>query len=184
MTNLIEFKTDRLHLRQWQDSDLAPFAQLNGDPIAMAYFPNPLTLEESNALADRCRSLIAAQGWGFWAVEHQASQQFIGLVGLHRPDYALPFAPCVEIGWRLLPQYWGQGFATEAARSVLQVGFTQLEFPSIVSFTAIANQRSQTVMKRLGMQFAGTFEHPKVPEGHWLRPHCWYELSTCPKLVN
>jgi RimJ/RimL family protein N-acetyltransferase len=176
MPNIIEFKTDRLHLRQWQDSDLAPFARLNGDPLAMAYFPNPLTRAESNAMAERCRSLITAQGWGFWAVEHQASQQFIGLVGLHRPDYELPFAPCIEIGWRLLPKYWGQGFATEAARSVLHVGFTQLELARIVSFTAMANQRSQAVMERLGMKFVGTFEHPKVSKGHRLCPHCWYEL--------
>jgi RimJ/RimL family protein N-acetyltransferase len=173
---IIEFKTDRLHLRQWRDSDRAPFAQLNGDPIAMEYFPSTLTQDESDAMAERCRSLIADRGWGFWAVEHQASQQFIGFVGLHVPTDQLPFAPCVEIGWRLLPDYWGQGFATEAARSVLKVGFTQLELARIVSFTAIENRRSQAVMKRLGMTFCGTFGHPRVAEGYWLHPHCWYEL--------
>jgi RimJ/RimL family protein N-acetyltransferase len=67
----------------------------------MELFPSPLTREESDSMADRCQSLIAERGWGFWAVELKANGVFIGFVGLHIPTAPLPFSPCTEVGWRL-----------------------------------------------------------------------------------
>lgn len=167
-------ETSRLRLRQWRPEDRAPFAALNSDPVAMAFFPATLTREQSDALADRIEGLIAERGWGFWAVEIKATGAFAGFVGLHVPKPDLPMMPCVEIGWRLLPEFWGKGFATEAAR----VGFENLGLSEIVSFTAVPNARSWAVMERLGMtRDAATFEHPHVAEGHVLRPHYLYRLS-------
>ena len=83
MTELIEFETDRLHLRQWQVADRDPFAALNSDPRVMEFFPSPLTRAESDAMADRCESLIHERGWGFWAAELKTNGSFIGFVGLH-----------------------------------------------------------------------------------------------------
>jgi RimJ/RimL family protein N-acetyltransferase len=84
----------------------------------------------------------------------------------------------VEIGWRLAREAWGQGFATEGARAALAVGFEQLGQEEIVSFTALANQRSRAVMERLGMhEDAIPFEHPALPVGHPLRLHRLYRLS-------
>lgn len=178
MTELIEFETERLRLRQWHDSDREPFAALNADPKVMAFFPALLTRAESDAMADRCQALIAERGWGFWAVETKATREFIGFVGLHAVAPELPFAPGVEIGWRLAVKHWGKGFATEAAGGALRVGFEQLGLPEIVSFTAVGNMRSRAVMERLGMLEAKeTFEHPKIPVGHVLRTHCLYRLS-------
>lgn len=177
MPVLIEPSTPRLQLRQWHDSDLAPFAALNADAQVMEFFPERLSRAQSDAMAERCESLIAQNGWGFWAAELKSSGQFIGFVGLHRPTAALPFAPCVEIGWRLAPAYWGQGLATEAAQACLRAGFTHLDLPEIVSFTALQNVRSRAVMQRLGMQAAGEFEHPSLAPGHALRAHCLYRLS-------
>jgi RimJ/RimL family protein N-acetyltransferase len=176
---LIEPVTARLQLRQWRESDRLPFAQLNADPRVMEYFPATLDRAASDALVDRCQALIAQQGWGFWAVEIKETCELIGFVGLHRPIAELPFSPCVEVGWRLAYDYWGKGYATEAATAALQVGFEILELPEIVSFTAVMNQRSRAVMERLGMQesAAETFEHPLVPVGHRLRQHCLYRLS-------
>ncbi|MBT0961546.1 GNAT family N-acetyltransferase [Denitromonas sp. IR12] len=174
---IIEFETPRLRLRQWQESDRAPFAALNADPEVMAHFPSPLSRAGSDALAERCESLIAERGWGFWAVELKASGAFIGFVGLHVPMVILPFSPCVEIGWRLALPHWGQGYAGEAAEGVLAVGFGRLALAEIVSFTALGNARSRALMKRLGMRQAGQFMHPSVPVGSPLRAHCWYHLS-------
>lgn len=176
MPPLIEVTTPRLFLRQWRDRDLDPFAQLNADPMAMKYFPAPLSRNESDAMAERCRALIAEQGWGFWAVELQKTGAFIGFVGLNHPRVDLPFSPCVEVGWRLLPAYWGKGLATEAAQRALQVGFGPLGLEQIVSFTAVQNGRSRAVMERLGMNYQGTFEHPSVPAETGLRFHCWYNI--------
>lgn len=177
MAELIEFDTERLHLRQWHAADREPFAALNTDPKVMAFFPSLLDWAASDALADRCQTLIAARGWGLWAVETKATNQFIGFVGLHIPTSELPFSPCVEVGWRLAFQYWGQGFATEAARGALRIGFESLNFAEIVSFTAIHNHKSRAVMEKLGMRESSTFEYPHVPEGDALRLHCLYRLS-------
>ena len=177
MTHPIECETERLVLRQWTPADHEPFAALNADPRVMACFPSRLTRAESDAIADRCEALIRARGWGFWAAELKATREFIGFVGLHTPSAELPFAPCVEIGWRLAFSHWGQGLASEAARAALRVGFTALDLNEIVSFTAVGNARSRAVMERLNMREAGTFEHPQVPEGNPLRLHCLYRLS-------
>lgn len=178
MAQIIEFETPRLRLRQWRTSDRLPFYQLNADPETMAFFPNPLSQSESNALALRCETLIDENGWGFWAVEIPEQAPFIGFVGLHRPSADLPFKPCVEIGWRLSKAFWGNGYATEAAQGALKIGFQQLQCNEIVSFTSLLNVRSQAVMERLQMiRDPKTFLHPSLPPYHPLQEHCLYRLS-------
>lgn len=177
MADLIEFETERLRLRQWKAADRKPFAALNADPRVMEFFPALLTHAESDALADRCELLIQERGWGFWAVEVKDVGDFIGFVGLHTPSALLPFSPCVEIGWRLAFEHWGNGLASEAARGALRVGFQSLGLEEIVSFTAVENRRSRAVMERLGMRESGTFDHPQVPENSPLRLHSLYRLS-------
>ncbi len=72
--------------------------------------------------------------------------------------------------------HWGNGYASEAARGALAVGFQQLGLSEIVSFTTVGNQRSRGVMERIGMTYSGEFEHPGLPEGSLLRPHVLYRL--------
>jgi RimJ/RimL family protein N-acetyltransferase len=178
MVEIIEFETERLRLRQWLPADREPFAALNADPKVMKFFPATLDHAASNTLADRCEAFIAERGWGPWAAEIKRSNQFIGLVGLHVPAPELPFSPCVEIAWRLAFPHWGKGFASEAARGALHVGFELLSLPEIVSFTTVLNLRSRAVMERLGMQDTkDVFEHPHVAAGNPLCLHCLYRLS-------
>lgn len=176
---LIEFDTPRLRLRQWRESDLAPFAAMAADPEVMAFLLPLPTRADSDAMAARVAARIAEQGWGFWAVEQKATGEFIGFTGLNVPLATLPFSPCVEIGWRLARHAWGQGFASEAARGALQVGFDRLGFHEIVAFTAAGNLRSAAVMERIGMHEdrAGAFDHPSVPQGHALRRHRLYRIA-------
>ena len=185
MTEPIEFDTERLRLRQWCTADREPFAALNADPKVMEFFPALLTRAESDALADRCQTLIAERGWSFWAVETKTTPEFIGFVGLHTPAPDLPFSPCVEVGWRLAARHWGKGFATEAAHGALRIGFEQLGLAEIVSFTSAINLRSRAVMVKLGMrETEETFEHPNVPVGSALRQHCLYRLSHSQWVAN
>ena len=178
MTTVISLETDRLILRQWQDEDREPFAQMNADIEVMKYFPRCLSRLQSDAMLQRCRDLIAERGWGFWAVEQKATGQFIGLVGLHQLVDEFPFSPCVEVGWRLSRPYWGQGYATEAGRESLRFAFQTLQLPSVVSFTSLVNQPSQAVMQRLGMMDTQeNFLHPKIEAGHWLSEHVLYRIS-------
>lgn len=170
--------TSRLLLRQWRDSDLAPFARLNQDPRVMEFFPKPLTREESDAMVLRIRDHIAREDFGFWAVELKESGDFVGALGLAHVGFEADFVPAVEIAWRMDPRYWGQGLATEGAKAALRFGFGPLDLREIVAFTVPRNRRSLAVMERIGMRrdAAGDFNHPKIPEGDALRRHWLYRI--------
>ncbi|PSW15574.1 GNAT family N-acetyltransferase [Photobacterium rosenbergii] len=175
-----ELETDRLILRQWKSEDYPDYARLNADPDVMQYFPAVLSEQESDAQAARITQLIAERGWGFWAVEVKATGQFIGFVGLHSQDEqsGIPNAPFIEIGWRLAKDYWGKGYAPEAADKALQFAFEELMAPSIYAFTALSNIPSQKVMEKIGMANIGQdFDHPKLPTGHHLERHCLYQIT-------
>lgn len=167
-------QTDRLILRNWQDSDREPFAALNADPEVMAHFPAPMSRERSDAMIDRHRALLEASEPGLFAVEDSGG--FIGFVGLAVPGFKTSFTPCVEIGWRLAHHAWGHGYATEAALAVLDHGFNRLMLNEIVSFTSIGNRRSRAVMERIGMTHdpLEDFDHPNLEAGHPLRRHVLY----------
>ena len=176
MTQSLE--TNRLILRNWLASDYEPFYNLNSNPEAMRYFPALYTREQSNSLADKCQTLIHQRGWGLWALSNKADNTFIGFVGLHTPNANMPCAPCVEIGWRLLPQYWGNGFATEGAHKALEFAFKELALPEVVSFTAKTNQPSRAVMQRIGMHNSlNNFMHPDIPPSNPLAEHVLYQLT-------
>lgn len=176
----MELETDRIILRQWQEQDLPLFAALNADPEVMEFFPKQLNRQESEELARRCQSQIDEKGWSFWAAELKETQEFIGFLGLHNPKASLPISPCIEIGWRLAKQYWGYGYATEAAQRALKFAFETLNETEVTSYTAASNIRSRAVMERLG--FSNTeqnFMHPDIPLDHPLCGHVVYKISQC-----
>jgi 3-dehydroquinate dehydratase/shikimate dehydrogenase len=182
MKNLIALKTDRLLLREWQESDFEPFANLNADPRVMEYFPSTLSKEKSDEMAKRIQKELKERGWGLWAVSLITTSQFIGFIGLNPLDKAtfpVPFTPAVEIGWRLSFDFWGKGYASEGARRALEYGFETLHLKEIVSFTAVQNKRSRRVMEQIGMHHdpKNDFDHPKIPEGNWLRKHVLYKIQ-------
>jgi RimJ/RimL family protein N-acetyltransferase len=169
--------TARLRLRPWRETDLAPFAAMNADPLVMEHFAAPLTREESDAFARRMMAAIEGRGWGNWALEEIGGEPFVGFAGLSVPSFEAHFTPCTEIGWRLARSAWGRGYATQAARAALAFGFGELGLAEIVSFTALANARSIAVMERLGMRRDGEFDHPRLPAGHRLQRHVLYRIS-------
>lgn len=171
-------KTDRLQLRQWTEDDFLPFSKMCGDSAVMAFFPKLLTPNESKEVGKKIQSLIHERGWGFWAVDVSNQHKFIGFVGLHTPKESLPFSPCVEIGWRLSKSYWGNGYATEAAKACLAYAFGTLGLHEVVAFTALANLRSQAVMRKIGMRDSGqNFMHPDIEEAHPQCEHVLYKIN-------
>ncbi len=170
--------TPRLRLRLWKPTDLVPFAAMNADPRVMEFYPDLLTREESDAMAVRIQQSFSKHGFGLWALEIPGAAEFAGFVGLSVPRFEAAFTPCVEIGWRLGTEYWGWGYASEAARAVLEHGFGPLGLREIVSFTATQNLRSQAVMRRIGMERCAEldFEHPVLSLGHRLQPHVFYRV--------
>lgn len=174
----MELSTPRLKLRQWREADLEPWAALNADPEVMRYFPAAMSRAQSDEWARTIHAMIDRHGWGWWAVEVRGGPEFIGFVGLNRPNFEAHFMPAVEIGWRLARPSWGHGYATEAATAALTFAFDELECAEVVSFAVIGNERSLRVMERLGMTHdpADDFDHPNVPDGP-LRRHALYRVS-------
>jgi RimJ/RimL family protein N-acetyltransferase len=167
-------------MREWRDSDREPYAALNADPEVMRHFPATLTSQQSSEMIDRMRAAWADQGFGLWAVERTDTSQLVGFVGLAAPVWQAAFTPCVEVGWRLGRQHWGNGFAPEAATAALEWGFANVELPrdEIVSFTTAANFNSRRVMEKIGMtrDLDGDFDHPLLPE--WAgRRHVLYRID-------
>jgi RimJ/RimL family protein N-acetyltransferase len=175
---VLQFNTRRLAFRVWQERHRAPWAAMNADPEVRRFFVSVLDEAQSSASMEAWRLQFEQQGWSNWAIELIASGEFIGFIGLSRPRGPLPFGPCVEIGWRLKRQAWGNGYATEGARECLRIGFERLELDRIVSFTALTNLPSIAVMQRIGMHDAqADFDHPNVPAGHALSRHCLYTIA-------
>jgi RimJ/RimL family protein N-acetyltransferase len=172
----VGLRTQRLVLRQWRPEDRDPFAAMNADSRVMEFFPSTLTRQESDAAADRIQAAIDLRGFGFWAVEIPGITPFAGFIGLTMVPFEAHFTPCVEIGWRLAPQFWNQGYATEGATAALEFGFGNLKLSEIVAFTVPSNGPSRRVMEKVGMSHdpADDFDHPRVPVGHPLRRHVLY----------
>ena len=170
-------RTDRLLLRRWRDSDREPFAALNADPDTMRFFPATLDRLASDALVDRIESQFEQQGYGLWALEVTDTGAFIGFTGLNPMPDDVPGAGGTEVGWRLARNAWHRGYATEAATAALQVAFGDVRMTEIWSMTAVLNEPSQAVMRRLGLSEVARFEHPAIPIGDPLRAHVTYHLS-------
>jgi RimJ/RimL family protein N-acetyltransferase len=169
-------ETDRLLMRRWREPDREPFARLNGDPQTLVFFPQTLDRAASDALVDRIEANFDARGWGLWALEVKASGEFIGFTGLSPMPDDVPGAGGVEIAWRLAKAAWHHGYATEAARAAKTVAFDGAGLAELWSMTAVLNEPSQAVMRRIGMTEVARFDHPRVPEGHPVRPHVTYRL--------
>jgi RimJ/RimL family protein N-acetyltransferase len=171
-------ETERLILRRWREDDREAFAKINADPRVMRFFPSTLSRAQSDALVDRIEHHFSRHEFGPCAVELRASGVFAGFIGLSVPTFHAAFTPCVEIGWRLAPEVWGQGLATEGACAIVNYGFDVLYLKEIVSFTVPANLPSRRVMEKLGMTHdpRDDFDHPQLPPAHPLRRHVLYRL--------
>lgn len=175
----VALRTPRLLLREWHDEDVEPFTAMAADPDVMQYLPPLPDRAACEAWIGRMRAHNDEHGFAYRAVEVPGEAALIGATGFTRVRN-LPFAPAVEIGWRLARPHWRQGYATEAARAVIEDGFYRLGFEEIVSFAVTSNYRSRAVMERLGMKcdHVDDFDHPRFDNepDHPLRRHVLYRL--------
>jgi len=168
-----EIPTSTGRLRRMVKEDLDAFVAMNADPRVMEFFPRPWSPEESRMAFDKIESEFSTRGFGIYALE--SSGEFAGIVGLWVPSFEAHFTPAVEILWRLLPQFWGNGLVTEAGRAVLNMAFQHLNLTRVVAFATIENHRSIRVMERLGMTRDAEpfFDHPDVTDSR-LQKHVLY----------
>lgn len=140
-------ETERLILRAWKPEDFEHHARFMADPDVARYLSG-----EPQSRADAWRSMATIvghwtlRGYGFWALERKSDGHFVGRCGLWNPEGW----PSLEVGWTLGQEYWGQGYATEAARVALDYAFTTQNVDRMISVIHVDNVPSQKVAERLG----------------------------------
>jgi RimJ/RimL family protein N-acetyltransferase len=143
-------QTARLILRLFRPGDIEPLHRMNGNPRVMEFLGGVRTRAQDEAQMVRVNRAFPAEGFGMMPVERRSDGAFLGIAGLNR----VPWYPDeVEVGWRLLPEHWGQGYATEAGRAWIGHAFaTRPDLPRVISVADVPNVRSRAVMARLGMR--------------------------------
>lgn len=171
-------ETERLMLRPWQDSDIAPFYAMGRDAEVMRYIGPELSIADAETFAARQKRLLEKTGSCFWVVEQRSDAAFLGFCGIKPGAEGTPIHAQPEIGWRLARHAWGQGYAREAASACIANAWHR-GVNHIVAITVPANERSWGLMERLGMRRLpdGNFDHRAVPVGSPLRRHLTYRID-------
>ena len=155
-------KTERLGLRNWLPSDEVPFTEMCKDELVMEHFPKTLSEEETRAFISRLDNHFKQHGYCYFAVDILETTEFIGFTGFAKQEWKSEFTPCVDIGWRLKKEAWGKGYATEAAQACLEVAYSKFGLEEVLAFATDTNKASQNIMIKIGLQFAGTVQHPAI----------------------
>lgn len=152
--------TNRLMFRLVTPRDADALNALNHAPGVMKYLertPPPIDYVITKTIPERQRMAEEHPGYGLWLAYLKDTGAFVGRFGL-RPD--LPQPGDAEIGYRVLPEYWGQGLASEAARELVRYSFEALGADRFVAITMAVNEPSRRVMERVGLLYVRTFhEH-------------------------
>lgn len=150
----IFLETERLRLEPWAPEHLDGLNLMSADPLVMRYVGSVTrTREETAAAIERHRGRWITHGFGWWSFLERATGELIG-AGCIQHVAGEPANP-LEIGWRLRPDHWGLGFATEAAVAMGTFAFDRLGIELLLAVAVPENTASRRVMERLGMRYRG-----------------------------
>jgi RimJ/RimL family protein N-acetyltransferase len=172
--------TSRLLLRPYTMHDLdAAYTVLEGHPDVWRYDPGRQRTREERAEELQYRILeLKRKGIGCFAVTLKDEGRFIGYCGLQLYLWERQplSSPEVELFYKLGRDYWGQGYATEAAHAVIDHAFNTLRLPRLVSWADAQNERSVALLRRLGFnvqpapdapnEVIGILDHPLLKAGN------------------
>ena|ERR1700754_1529252 len=153
--------TARLRLHPWDAArHTDALAAINRAPETVRYLNSgvPYTREESEGQSARFAAHWEKYGFGLWALELLTTGELVGFAGLAHPVWFPALAPEVEVGWRLHPDFWGNGYATEAGRAALDASTGP-----VIAIIDPSNTPSIAVATRLGMTPGRTLPHPQRP---------------------
>ena len=160
-------RTERLSLSRIGAADLADLCAMHRDVDVMA----TLGGVRSDALSAEILAQLMAHwdehGFGYFMARDRRSGAFVGRGGLRK--VLVGGGPEVEVGYALMPEYWGRGLATELARECARIGFDELGRQDLVAFTLPTNDASKRVMQRVGF----LYERDVIWAG---MPHVLYRL--------
>jgi RimJ/RimL family protein N-acetyltransferase len=179
-------QTPRLTLRSWRGEDLDPFHAICSDPVVMETLGPVMSRDETAALISRINAIEEQHGHTAWAMERREDNALIGWCGLIPGAPGTPIEGKTDIGWRMTPSAWGNGYATEGAMAAMAWAFDNLPDDAIWAITAAINRRSRAVMERLGMAHNPEldFDHPKVPADSPLLRHVTYRIDRATWMRN
>jgi ribosomal-protein-alanine N-acetyltransferase len=147
MTKILE--TTRLILREWTNDDTENLFEICSDAQVMKYLGTGKPYENLEQAREFLRWATAYQlenGFCRWAVTLKENKKIIGSCGFARPHGTEE----IELGYLLAQNFWGNGFATEAAQACLNYGFGKLGFHEIIAMTDLENVASQKVLEKIG----------------------------------
>jgi len=140
----------------YREADATALHEVFGSPEVMKWTPSPPSKNVAETVERLARMLAftARQppGLGLWALELKESGEFLGQVGLFPVEGK---GPEVEVAYELAPRVWGHGYATEAARALIEYGFDELQLRRIVALILPANTRSRNVASKCAMTLEG-----------------------------
>lgn len=171
------FTSKRLGFRNWKESDLTVFAEMNADADVMEHFPKTLSKQETAALLERMQQHFEKHGYTYFCTELLETGAFIGFIGLAVQEYETDFTPATDIGWRLKKSAWGKGYATEGALRCLEFGLEELCLKRIIAVCMIGNTSSENVMRKIGLEKKGEFLHPSLAAFPDYQRCIWYEIE-------
>lgn len=157
----IHVETDRFFLRELEAYDDQGMFELDSDPDVHEFLgKRPIkTIEEAQKVIKTIRAQYIDNGIGRWAVIDKKTDDFIGWSGLKYEKELRKEFHYYDIGYRLIKKYWGKGIATETAVASLKYGFEKLNLEEISAAAEIEHIASNTVLKKVGLQFVETFEY-------------------------
>jgi RimJ/RimL family protein N-acetyltransferase len=171
-------ETDRLLLREWDEADRQPFYDRMNRSDVMENLGGVQSFEQWSAAVDRLLGFQRDFGHTFWLLEDRSDGQLVGFCGLKRVNADnTPLIGQHEIGWRLHPDYWGKGFAREAATASLDLAFGRFGAPHVLAFTVQQNSASWGLMKRLGMTRRPDLDFIDPRYGPELNPTIVYRID-------
>lgn len=154
MTLVLE--TERLLLRQLEETDLDDLKEILQDPIAMVAYEHAFSDEECHDWLDRMMLRQRRDGISLYAVIHKETGEFLGQCGLTMQEVEGRRLP--EVGYLFKRRFWHNGYATEAAAACLDYGFTQKGLDTIYCIVKHDNFLSQAVARRNGMEIIHHFD--------------------------
>ena len=152
----LPLRTERLVIRPYRDDDATALHEVFGSPEVMRWTPSPPSKDVAETAQRLARTMVftarQSPGFGLWALELQSPSEFLGQVGLFPVEGK---GPEVEVAYELAPRVWGHGYATEAARALVEYGFGELGLRRIVALILPDNARSRNVASKCGMALEG-----------------------------
>jgi ribosomal-protein-alanine N-acetyltransferase len=165
------FSTERLTAERLRPEHLADYVRLFQDVRVMSTLSadgKPLAVEQVARWLQLSLDHWDRHHYGFWAIRTKDGNRFVGRAGLKNVDTLNKNE--VELAYALLPEFWGQGLATEISTAILELAFKDIGLTEVVCFTLATNLASQRVMKKVGFQFEREGVHADLP-------HVFYRLS-------